>query len=402
MFTATLLLSVLSSVRAVDIPVSGAGTDLFRPLDDRFSGWMERNQIPGGTLVISFRGKLIHARGFGYADVEKGIRFQPTTVFRYGSTAKWMTAMAYMRLVEMGKLKLDSSVGESKALDDVLPVENRDSRWGKLTFRQLLSHKSGLRFQGKYSGEWPFANDGTALPFKERVTFGASKGFETDPGKQFTYANFNFALAGYMFPKLAGDSLDNFLQREIFKRAGVTGISPNGRRQQERLANETQYYVIGGKDRKSIWPEDNGALVPPAYNVDCRVEEGYGGYRGSALSLVRLMSQFAHDGPNPPLTLNSVKEMIGFEHLQKPPATFEGLALGSGSDFKDGYWWGTGGMTPGMTTTVTRRADSLVYVFAFNSNDDLNPNNTELNGIVLKTLDEIREKPSVDFWARFG
>ena len=160
--------------------------------------------------------------------------------------------------------------------------------------------------------------------------------------------------------------------------------------------------MIGGKDRKSIWPEDNGALVPPAYNVDCRVEEGYGGYRGSALSLVRLMSQFAHDGPNPPLTLNSVKEMIGFEHLQKPPATFEGLALGSGSDFKDGYWWGTGGMTPGMTTTVTRRADSLVYVFAFNSNDDLNPNNTELNGIVLKTLDEIREKPSVDFWARFG
>ncbi|MEP6756702.1 MAG: hypothetical protein ABJA67_14445 [Chthonomonadales bacterium] len=93
--------------------------------------------------------------------------------------------------------------------------------------------------------------------------------------------------------------------------------------------------------------------------------------------------------------------MINGKELSNPPCTTHGLALGAGSDFKNGYWWGTGGMTPGMSTTVTRRADGTIYVFAFNKNNDMEPGNGPLNDIILHTLDELHVDPKIDLWAKY-
>ena len=48
-------------------------------------------------------GRLIYARGFGYADVESKTPVQPDALFRIASVSKPITSAAVMKLVEEGK-----------------------------------------------------------------------------------------------------------------------------------------------------------------------------------------------------------------------------------------------------------------------------------------------------------
>ncbi len=383
--------------------ITGYAMPEFQPMDAKVSKWLQENEKPGGVLVIARAGRLIYARGFGYADTASKRPFLPTTTFRYGSVAKWFTAMGIMRQVEKGVVRLDDPITVCKPLLPLLTPEVRqDIRLELLTFRNLLSHLSGLKYTAHFRSDWYRIKGGQLVTLEETVRFGLTEGFHARPGTDFEYTNFNYILAHFLLEKLSGQPLDALLQQEVFKRAGVKGISLAGSRKVERLLDESQYYLLGEPSVKSIWPEDNGKEIDPAYNVDWRTPAGAGGFRGSALSLLRLMVEFGYDGNKPPLKRESVGEMINVNALQNPPCTTHGLALGAGSDFKNGYYWGTGGMTPGMSTTITRRADSTIYVFAFNKNNDLDPGNGPLNDLVLQTLDSIREQPQVDLWPRYS
>ena len=390
------LLSQNANAEEAEFPISGQVTPGFESIDYQMAKWLRENQKPGGVLVISYLGRLIYARGFGYADNKIHRPFLATTPFRYGSVAKWFTAMAFMRLVEQGVVRLDAAITACQPLIPLLtPAMLADPLLPKLTFRNLLSHKSGLKCTYRI-------NDGKIVSLEEWVRGGLAEGFKWTPGSQFDYSNFNYILAQFLLEKLSNRSYDAFLQDEILKPAGVRNITLAGLHPEDRLSDESQYYVMGNSKGKSIWLQDNGKQIDAAYNIDLRTAAGMGGYRGSALTLLRLMSEFSLDGKKPPLTPASVWEIIDGKSLQNPPCNTHGLALGAGSDFKDSYWWGTGGMTPGMTTTLTRRADTTIYVFAFNSNNDIDPGNDSLNKIILQTLDTIHDKPQFDLWEKYS
>ena len=50
--------------------------------------------------------------GFGYSDVENKVSFTPETVIKIASLSKPMTAVAFMKLWEDKKVKLDDSIEE--------------------------------------------------------------------------------------------------------------------------------------------------------------------------------------------------------------------------------------------------------------------------------------------------
>jgi hypothetical protein len=62
------------------------------------------------AVAVMRDAKLIYARGFGYADVERKTPVQPDALFRIASVSKTITATAIMKLVEDGKLRLDDRV----------------------------------------------------------------------------------------------------------------------------------------------------------------------------------------------------------------------------------------------------------------------------------------------------
>lgn len=105
---------------------------------------LNADDIAGATVAVVKDGKLLFARGYGYADVkEKRAVSAEETLFRPGSISKLFTWTAVMQLFESGKLDLDRDVNEY--LDFKIP-----EAFGKpITLKNLLTHTPGFEEQIK-------------------------------------------------------------------------------------------------------------------------------------------------------------------------------------------------------------------------------------------------------------
>jgi len=97
---------------------------------------MQRQHIPGLSLLVARSGKIIRAEGFGLANVELQVPVKPETIFQSGSVGKQFTATTVMMLVEEGKVGLDDP------LTKYFP--HAPASWQEVTVRELLSHTAGF------------------------------------------------------------------------------------------------------------------------------------------------------------------------------------------------------------------------------------------------------------------
>src|SRR5688572_31823901 len=65
-----------------EIPITGAAVPGMASYDQVITAFMRKLSIPGGAVAVMRDGKLIYARGFGYADVENKTLVQPDALFR--------------------------------------------------------------------------------------------------------------------------------------------------------------------------------------------------------------------------------------------------------------------------------------------------------------------------------
>ncbi|HTA39739.1 MAG TPA: serine hydrolase domain-containing protein, partial [Candidatus Acidoferrales bacterium] len=148
--SALLALSLLSSapvLAATAVPAAGTahaapamtGEDLSTFFDGLVPYALHRADIPGGVIVVVKDGKILFAKGYGYADVKTERRVDPaTTIFRPGSVSKLFTWTAVMQLVQAGKIDLDADV--NKYIDfSIPPFEGKP-----VTMRDLMTHTGGF------------------------------------------------------------------------------------------------------------------------------------------------------------------------------------------------------------------------------------------------------------------
>ena len=90
-----------------------------------------------GVVMVAEKGKPILSKGYGYANVEWQVPNTPQTKFLLASISKTFTATMVMKLVDQGKLSLDTR------LSDVLKWYRQDVGC-KVTIRHLLNHTSGI------------------------------------------------------------------------------------------------------------------------------------------------------------------------------------------------------------------------------------------------------------------
>ncbi|MDB5291129.1 MAG: penicillin-binding protein beta-lactamase class, partial [Phycisphaerales bacterium] len=105
--TAALFIYAAGAQAAEEIPVTGKSEPGLAAFDRVMVNFLRDNQVPGGALAIARGGKIVYARGFGFADVEKREAVEPDALFRIASVSKPFTSAAILQLQERGKLKLD-------------------------------------------------------------------------------------------------------------------------------------------------------------------------------------------------------------------------------------------------------------------------------------------------------
>jgi len=114
------------------------GQVMFQELCDLVRERMQVHHVPGVALGVVWDGRDFMA-GFGVTNVDHPLSVDGDTLFQIGSTTKTFTGTAAMRLVEMGKLDLDTPIRQYlRALR--LADEEATAR---VNLRHLFTHTGG-------------------------------------------------------------------------------------------------------------------------------------------------------------------------------------------------------------------------------------------------------------------
>jgi CubicO group peptidase (beta-lactamase class C family) len=161
------------------------------------------NEIPAAALAVGKQGRLVYARGFGYADVRRKEPVQPDSLFRLASLSKPITAVVVLRLVDQGKLKLDDYVFDLLPHKPHLPHGGQpDSRLKQVTIRQLLQHTGGwdrdVSIDPMFQPVKIARTLGVAPPAgpDHIVRFMMGWQLDFDPGTRHAYSNFGYCVLG--------------------------------------------------------------------------------------------------------------------------------------------------------------------------------------------------------------
>lgn len=169
---------------------------------------LAERRIPGLALAVLREGKVVHAKGYGLANVEHQVPARPETVFQSGSVGKQFTATLIMMLVEEGKVGLDDPV--SRHLPDAPPS------WSRITVRHLLTHTSGL---GDYPASFDFRRDYSEDDLL-RIIKDAPLAFA--PGVRWRYSNLAYVTLGIVIRRITGRFYGDLLAERIFGPLGMS------------------------------------------------------------------------------------------------------------------------------------------------------------------------------------
>jgi CubicO group peptidase (beta-lactamase class C family) len=173
---------------------------------------LERDDIAGATISVVKDGKLLFAKGYGYADYEnKKPVSAEETLFRPGSVSKLFTWTAVMQLVEQGKLDLDRNV------NDYLDFKIPDAFGQPITLKNLLTHTPGFEEQIKDLFTLGNVSPDLGAYLKTHIPRRIYP-----PGTVPAYSNYGTALAGYIVERVSGLPFNEYIEENIFKPLGMT------------------------------------------------------------------------------------------------------------------------------------------------------------------------------------
>ena len=160
-----------------------------------------------GGILVAKKGRVIFEDYHGFYNLKKKDSLTPHSAFHLASISKTFTAMATLKLVEMGKLSLDDDL---KKFFPGFPYDN-------VTVKLLLSHRSGLPnyiyFMEKLGwNRKQYCSNEDVLSYLIQFKPPAN----SQAGTRFEYCNTNYALLGLIIEKASGKSYADFLQQIFF------------------------------------------------------------------------------------------------------------------------------------------------------------------------------------------
>ncbi|SRR5229473_945715 len=194
---------------AVGLPaVSQTVSQQVPAIDGLVTSYVSGHHVPGLSVAVVDRGRVILTQGYGIADVENSVPATADTVYRIASISKSITATAALKLVEAGKLDLDAPI--QKYCPD-FPKKP----W-PITARELLSHQSGVR---DYKNDEETINTRHYASIKEALPQFANDPLEFEPGTKMQYTSYGYIVLGCVMEGASGTSYERYMHQAIFEPA---------------------------------------------------------------------------------------------------------------------------------------------------------------------------------------
>ena len=107
---------------------------------------LAHHHVPGVSVAVVDHGRIVWARGFGKEKAGADGAVTEATLFQAASISKAIAATATLRLVDEGKLDLDTDVNRYLASWKI--PETPHTTQEKVTLRRILSHTAGINLHG--------------------------------------------------------------------------------------------------------------------------------------------------------------------------------------------------------------------------------------------------------------
>jgi len=368
--TISLLLSFTQGVKAQ----TGVYSPSLVNFDVAMTNLLNDFDIPGGQLAITYQGRLVYSRGFGFADSSTNTAVCPDNIFRIASLSKQITAITIMHLYEQGMVGLNDTVfGPNGILNDSIYLDILDPLVYGITVKHLLSHQSGMSASG-------FNLMSSMLNFA--------------PGSSATYSNSGYVWLGRVIEKITTQDYETYVRDTILAPIGITDMHSGKSLLIDQFPNEVHYYDYPGAP---LVPSllDPTILVPRQYGgtFSMEVSKACGGWIASAQDLCKLLCAVDKFSSRPDiLSQATISTMV------QPVHSFLGnpYALGWYINTTSNNWYHSGGFTGTMTYQV-RRNEEINYALLVNSNYS-SGQYTALSNLVSSIIPLITSWPTFDLF----
>ncbi|MEA3316932.1 MAG: serine hydrolase domain-containing protein [Bacteroidota bacterium] len=366
--------------------------------DTYIEEFVKKWDITGASVALVKNGRLIYAKGFGYADRENKIKVQPKHIFRLASVSKLITATTIMKMVEQNKISLSDTVfGKSGILNDSLFLDIRDKRVKDITIQTLLDHSAGFTkrygdpmfkyhsISRKLKKELPLAQDDIihyALKYR-RLGF--------VPGKRKSYSNLGYVILGQVIEKVSQTNYEDYVVANILNPIGIYDMHIGKSEKKDKFDNEVVYNGLKGEN--NVFSSFSSKEIVPKYYGGNSIEAlgSAGGWVASPAELMKFI--VAIDGNDYPKDLLNEKSIRKMAYPGKGNGPYGWTGTNANGD-----WWRTGTLS-GTSALVKRQSDGISWVFLINSTAKTGARfPVQINKTMIRAISTIKKWPDYNLF----
>ncbi len=211
-------------------------TERLSLIDSAFADYVSKGYMPHFVGMVVHNGRVVYEKAMGYRDMEQQIPCETTDIFRMASQSKAIITIAFMTLVEEGKIQLDDPI--TKFFPEYahpVVLDSYDAKTGTysthpaktpLKVRHFITHTSGLCIDGFYDKiaaqlDVPTHMSYDSITLTEAVRRMAKMPLKHEPGENFTYAC-NTNVLGALCELISGEDIYTFIKKRVLDPCDMT------------------------------------------------------------------------------------------------------------------------------------------------------------------------------------
>lgn len=363
-------------------------------MERRIRNYMQEWGLKGVSLAVMRGDSLYYAKGFGWADQEKGVEMGPGNIMRVASVSKLITAAGIMRLQEDGLLSIKDKVFGPEGIlkDSTYLASISDNNYYRITVEDLLRHKAGFTVSGgdpMFSTRSIMVNNKLkeAPDHKTLLKLVLRRKLSYTPGTSQSYSNLGYLLLSMIIEELTGQSYEDYIQDYILKPAGCRDMHIAHNYYKDKYKNEVRNYV---PSNEPLYQEYNnsGKLVERCYGGnDIRGLSGAGAWVCSVPELALFVASI--DG------MPEIPDILSQESIEAMTEYFDKDTFSYGwNDTNPETGWTRSGSFSGTSAMIKYFPDGECWVFVTNSS---NWRGSAFSRITASLFSELRREYSDKF-----
>lgn len=252
-------------------------------LDEYLEALFKRKEYPSVTVCVRGPEGVVFEKGYGYADMAKTKPANPDTIYGIASMSKSLTALACAILQAEGKLDYSDPV--IKYFPEFrVPGTPKEA----VTLRHLAMHTAGVppipplewsivmnsvERDTEYSRKLRASSPNKMDTIEDIIDYIANSGAYEPlgaPGEYMSYSNEAYAILSYVVDKAAGMTLEEFLDKRIFKPLGMNrSVLDLDGSEAESMSGGNITELFERDENGNLYSDKNWSVLPPFRGCAC-------------------------------------------------------------------------------------------------------------------------------------